>query len=94
MRKGGIGIPLTISIFIFVFYWVISTMGERMARVGTLSAAWGMWLSSLILLPIGIFLIYKSTQESHWSEFRIWKKTKLLFSKKSRNKDEDPATMQ
>ncbi len=94
MRKGGIGIPLTISIFIFVIYWVISTMGERMARVGTLSAAWGMWLSSLILLPVGIFLIYKSTQESHWSEFRIWKKAKLLFSKKSRNKDEDPANMQ
>lgn len=94
IRKGGIGIPLTISIFIFVVYWVISTMGERMARIGTLASSWGMWLSSLILLPVGIFLIYQSTQESHWSDFQGWKKIKQKLFKKSTSKNEDSPNLQ
>ncbi|MBO4281801.1 MAG: LptF/LptG family permease [Bacteroidales bacterium] len=86
IRKGGIGVPLTVSILIFVFYWVLSTIGERMARVGSLSAACGMWISSAVLLPIGVYLIYKSTRESQWGEFFQSKKLRnflrQLFKKK------------
>lgn len=95
IRKGGIGVPLTVSILIFVFYWVISTIGERMTRVGTLSASWGMWISSAILLPIGVFLIYKSTKESHWLDFFQSKKFKGLFKQLFTKKPhEDTANLQ
>ena len=94
IRKGGIGIPLTISILIFVFYWVVSTIGERMARIGSLTSAEGMGVSSLILLPIGLFLIYKSTRESQWLDFFQQKKFKNLFQKLFAKKNESITNLQ
>ena len=94
IRKGGIGIPLTISILIFVFYWVVSTIGERMARIGSLTSAQGMWISSLILLPIGLFLIYKSTRESQWLEFFQQKRIRTLLRKLFKKKHESITDLQ
>lgn len=78
LRKGGLGIPLTVSIIIFVIYWVTSTMGERMARIGTISPYVGMWLSSAILLPLGVFLIYMASTEAAISDLSP---IKLFFNK-------------
>ena len=64
IRKGGIGLPVVISIFLFLVYHVISITGEKFAREGVLQPWQGMWLSSVILLPIGIFLSYKSATDS------------------------------
>ena len=64
IRKGGIGLPVVISIFLFLLYHVISITGEKFAREGVLQPWQGMWLSSVILLPIGIFLSYKSVTDS------------------------------
>jgi len=64
IKKGGLGVPMTLSIVIFVIYWIISTTGERMARIGTLDPAVGMWASTFILLPFSLFLIYKASVEA------------------------------
>ena len=64
IRKGGIGLPVVISIFLFLIYHVISITGEKFAREGVLQPWQGMWLSSVILLPVGIFLSYKSVTDS------------------------------
>ena len=64
IRKGGIGLPVVISIFLFLVYHVISITGEKFAREGVLQPWQGMWLSSAILLPIGIFLSYKAITDS------------------------------
>jgi lipopolysaccharide export system permease protein len=64
IRKGGLGIPLVIAIFIFVIYWVLSSTGERMVRVGTLPSVVGMWLSTMILSPLALFLAYKASVEA------------------------------
>jgi lipopolysaccharide export system permease protein len=64
IRKGGLGIPLVVAIFIFVIYWVLSSTGERMVRVGTLPSAIGMWLSTMILFPLSMFLAYKASVEA------------------------------
>ena len=93
IRKGGIGIPMTISILIFVFYWVTSTIGERMARIGSLSSTLGMWVSTLILLPVGIFLIYKSTKESQWLDFIQTDKIKKFFRNLFHKNNENPANL-
>ena len=64
IRKGGLGIPLAVSILIFVIYWAISTTGERMSRTGTIPPYFGMWLSSAILTPLAVFLVYKASVEA------------------------------
>ncbi len=64
IRKGGFGLPMVISILLFVVFHVISIMGEKFVREGVLEAHQGMWISSLLLLPVGILLTYKATTDS------------------------------
>ncbi|MEY4594562.1 MAG: hypothetical protein RIQ47_972 [Bacteroidota bacterium] len=65
IRKGGLGMPVVISVIFFIAYHIISITGEKFAREGVLTPAIGMWLSSFILLPVGIFLTYKATTDSN-----------------------------
>jgi len=64
IRKGGLGMPTVISVLFFVAYYVISLSGEKFVRESILPAFHGMWFSTLILFPIGIFLTYKATTDS------------------------------
>lgn len=64
IKKGGLGMPVVVSIIFFVIYHVISISGEKFAREGVIPPWKGMWMSSFILLPIGIFLTYKATTDS------------------------------
>jgi len=64
IRKGGLGTPAVISVFFFVLYYIITISGEKFARDLLLNPAVGMWLSSFILLPLGIFLSYKAANDS------------------------------
>ena len=64
IRKGGFGTPVVISILFFILYYIISIAGEKFAREGVMPAYIGMWLSSFILMPLGIFLTYKATTDS------------------------------
>lgn len=81
IRKGGIGIPLIASILIFVFYWVVSTIGERMSRLGVITPSVGMWIASAILLPLGVFLIYKASKESRLFDLESWQKFLMKIKK-------------
>jgi len=64
IRKGGLGTPAVISIFFFVIYYVISISGQKLVEEDVVGTFSGMWASSYILLPIGIFLTYKATTDS------------------------------
>lgn len=64
IRKGGLGMPVVISVIFFVIYYIISLTGEKFAREGVTPVYTGMWLSAFILLPAGIFLTYKATRDS------------------------------
>ncbi len=64
IRKGGLGMPVVISVLFFILYYIISITGEKFSREGVLPPFEGMWLSSVILLPLGIFLTYKATTDS------------------------------
>lgn len=64
IRKGGMGMPIVISVLFFVFYYIVSMMGEKMAKEGTWNAFSGMWISSFILFPIAVYLTYKATNDS------------------------------
>lgn len=64
IRKGGLGTPAVISILFFVIWYVISLSGEKLVEENLVSTAAGMWASTYILLPIGIFLTYKASSDS------------------------------
>jgi len=64
IRKGGFGTPVIVSIVFFLFYYVIDISGKKLAREGTLTPLAGTFISSAVLLPIGIFLTSKSTKDS------------------------------
>lgn len=64
IRKGGLGMPLVISVILFIFYYIIDNSGYKMAREGRLEVWQGMWLSSAVLLPLGIFFTYKAVNDS------------------------------
>ncbi len=64
IRKGGIGMPIVISVFLFIFYYIIDTAGYKLARDGRVEVWEGIWASSAVLLPLGIFLTYKAVNDS------------------------------
>ena len=64
IRKGGLGMPIVISVVFFVIYYIISTTGEKNAREGEWSSLAGMWISALILTPVAIYLTYKANNDS------------------------------
>lgn len=82
IRKGGLGMPIVVSIIFFVIYHVISISGEKFAREGVIPPWKGMWLSSMLLLPIGIFLTYKATTDSALFDWELYKKVFRLKRKK------------
>lgn len=64
IRKGGLGMPVVISVILFIFYYIVDNVGFKMARDGVWAAWEGMWLSSAVLTPLGIFLTYKAVNDS------------------------------
>lgn len=63
-RKGGLGAPVVISVVMFIIYYIIDNTGYKMAREALWPCWAGMWLSSMVLLPIGIFLTYTAATDS------------------------------
>jgi len=64
IRKGGMGMPLVIAVVFFLIFHLLNMFGEKFVREGITSAFVGMWLSTLVLLPIGFFLTYKAMHDS------------------------------
>ncbi|MBL4709311.1 MAG: LptF/LptG family permease [Flavobacteriales bacterium] len=64
IRKGGLGMPIVISVVFFLLFHILSITGEKMAKEGALPSVEGMWMASAILLPIGLFFTYKATSDS------------------------------
>jgi lipopolysaccharide export system permease protein len=85
IRKGGLGSPLIFAIVFFMLFYFSSTSGEKAAREGSLSTFAGMWLSTFILLPIGLFLTYKAMRDSQLFNkefyFRFARRFKSFFKR-------------
>ncbi len=94
IRKGGLGTPAIISVLFFVAYWVIDISGTKLARDGAVGAFHGVFISSYVLLPTGLFLTWKAINDSSIfnldavkSVFRkiktkimgIFKKTRIVY---------------
>ncbi|MFR9166200.1 MAG: LptF/LptG family permease [Dysgonomonas sp.] len=64
IRKGGLGMPVVVSVILFIIYYIFDNVGRKMARDGVWDVWQGIWLSSFILFPLGIWLTYKAMNES------------------------------
>ncbi len=73
IRKGGFGTPVIISIFFYLIYYIIDITGKKLAREGSMDPLLGAFIATLVLLPIGIFLTSKSTQDSALFNFDWYK---------------------
>jgi lipopolysaccharide export system permease protein len=64
IRKGGFGMPVVVSILMFISYYLVSMIGEKVAREGVWLVSDAMWFSTVIYIPIGIFLTYQAVTDS------------------------------
>ncbi|NQV75209.1 MAG: YjgP/YjgQ family permease [Bacteroidetes bacterium] len=82
IRKGGLGLPVVMSVLFFLLYHIISTIGEKSVKEGTLTPFIGMWIAIFTLTPLGIFLTYKATVDSALFDLYFYKRWfKRLFAK-------------
>jgi len=85
IRKGGLGMPVVISVLMFIVYYIIDTSGIKMAQEQVIPVWAGLWISSAVLLPIGIFLTYKAAKDSALFNAeaykKIWGEIKILIAR-------------
>jgi lipopolysaccharide export system permease protein len=84
IRKGGLGTPLVFAIIFFVTFHLLNTFGEKFARAQEMSPLTGMWLSTLVLIPVGCFLTYKAMHDSQLFNkefyYRLFKELRRFWS--------------
>ncbi len=83
IKKGGLGVPVIISIAFFITLYVLGMLGEKWAREGLVIVGAGMWGANAILLPIGLFFLYQAQNDSSLLEVDFWRK---LMTRLRRNK--------
>lgn len=88
IKKGGLGLPVIFSVLFFLIWHITSISGEKMVDTGVLLPFWGMWMGSMILTPIAIFLTYKAAKDAALFDrdtyTRLWESFTGLFRSKAR----------
>lgn len=64
IRKGGFGVPILISVVFYMLFHMLNITGEKLASEFILPAFWGMWLPSLVLMPVAIWVTYIAASDS------------------------------
>lgn len=86
IRKGGLGMPAIVSVLFFLVWYMISITGEKFVREDMIAPFAGMWLSSFLLIPLGVFISYKASRDSVImnieSYFNFFKKFKEWMRKR------------
>ena len=87
IRKGGLGVPTVLSVFIFILYYTVDLFGFKMARQGVWPVWEGMWLSTLLLVSLGSFFTYKAVNDSVMINPDAWKDIlqRLIGKREMRN---------
>jgi lipopolysaccharide export system permease protein len=83
IRKGGLGLPVVVSVIFFLIYYIIGTIGEKSAKEGNLSPLIGAWVAVAVLFPVGLFLTYKAATDSALFDMEMYKRffKRLRFRK-------------
>lgn len=82
IRKGGLGMPTVLAIGIFLAFYILSMIGEQMVKAGKVTPWFGMWMSSLALLPFAIYFTRQAMRDAQ--AFHLsWPKWLTRFRSKS-----------
>ena len=82
IRKGGLGIPVLISISFFIVYYVLSITGEKWAKEGVSNIYYSMWYANAVLFAIGLFFVNQARRDVALFEFQVYRRLfKRLFSR-------------
>lgn len=73
IRKGGLGVPIIVSVLVFIVYYILDNTGYRMARIGSWSVLFGKGLSPAVLIPTAIFITYKANNDSVVFNMDAWR---------------------
>jgi lipopolysaccharide export system permease protein len=78
LRKGGLGLPSVIALLLFIVFEMLTIAGEKMAKAFIIEPWLGMWISTLVMVPICILVMYSANQEKSWNlpDFKSWFKKK------------------
>jgi lipopolysaccharide export system permease protein len=87
IRKGGLGLPVVVSVIFFLIFYIITTIGEKYAKDGDLSPVIGSWVAIIVITPIGVFLSYKAATDSVIFDMDLYKRffNKLFKREKAVN---------
>ncbi len=73
IRKGGLGMPVVVSVLTFIVYYILDTKGTKLAREGEIPVWWGAWMSTSVLAPLGVFLTYHANKDSGIFNVELYK---------------------
>ncbi len=86
IRKGGLGLPAVFAVVFFAVYYILNMIGEKMVLSDKLEPWQGMWLSSVVLFPLGIYLTYKAATDAAIMDMetysKVFDKVKKIFKRK------------
>ena len=95
VKKGGIGMPVVISIVIFVLYYIINFSSENMTKNGILHPTFAAWSANLIFFPIALVLFYKANNDSGLFNFsNYWDPIAKFFGKFRKQKESEHSRYQ
>jgi len=87
IKKGGLGMPVLISIIFFILFYMLTITGEKWAKEGITNTVFGTWFSNLVLLPFGFFFLRQARKDARLFEpdtyTVFFKKIKAKFMVKS-----------
>ncbi len=83
IKKGGIGTPLVISVILFIVYFIFDNSGYKFARDGKVAVWFGMWMSTMVMLPLGVFFTYKAVGDTEMFDAEFFKRFFARFKRKS-----------
>ena len=86
IKKGGLGMPVLMSIIFFIVYYMLTITGEKWAKEGITDPIFGTWFSNLVLLPFGFFFLKQARKDARLFEpdtyMEFWNKMLLFFKRK------------
>jgi lipopolysaccharide export system permease protein len=86
IRRGGFGWPMVVSVVLFILYFSINLIGEKLARGEVLPAAISVWMSTIILFPFALILTIKANRDAKFFEGGVkWTWLTGIFKKKQSN---------
>lgn len=87
IKKGGLGMPVLMSIIFFIIYYMLTITGEKWAKEAITGTVFGTWFSNIVLLPFGLFFLRQARKDARLFEAdtytEFFKKFRSFFSRKS-----------